>query len=66
MMYIIQSRYEYWSLHEGKKWTRWFNLHGAKFDSLELAEEALKSNKKKSSEIDKVTKLKHEFKIEQI
>lgn len=65
-MFVIQSRYEYWSIYEGKKWTKWFNIHGKKYEKLEEAKEDLKINKKKSDEIDKATKLKHEFKIEEI
>lgn len=62
-MFVIQCRYEYWSLYKGKIWTKWFNVHGARFENIEQAKESLKTNKKKSESIDKSTKLKHEFQI---
>lgn len=60
-MFVIKCRYEYWSNYEGKKWTKWFNVHGEKYDTEKEAKEQLKINKKKSDEVDKSTKLKHEF-----
>lgn len=60
-MFIVQSRYEYWSMYNGKTWTKWFNFHGGKFDNKEDAEKYIKENKKRSNEVDKLTKLKHEF-----
>ena len=65
-MFIIQSRYEYWSNYDGKKWTKWFNVHGGKFETIEEAKKELETTKKKSNEVDKSTKLKHEFQILEI
>lgn len=61
--YIIESRYEYWSMYEGKIWTKWFKVHGSYYDNEDDAKEELKQIEKKSKEIDKVTKLKHEFRL---
>lgn len=62
-MFRVKCRYEY-RVARGKQWTEWFNTSG-KFDTIEAAEKDLEVKKKLSDPIDKVTKLKHEFKIEQ-
>ena len=54
-MYTIQCRYEYFSSN-GKEWTKWFN-HGHS----ENPEEEIKILKEKSKEVDRITKLKHEY-----
>ena len=65
-MFVLQSRYEYWSNYEGKKWTKWFNVHGGKFETIEEANQELEITKKKSDGADKSTKLRHEFQIVKI
>ena len=59
--YIVKSRYEYMS-DEGTVWTNWFVLNGACM-SKEQAEEFIKAHKKAYGDIDRKTKLKHEYMI---
>ena len=62
----IQSRYEYWgSWKDNNKiiWTKWFNCFGETYNTLEEAESRLKEIKDSIKNIDKITKLKHEFQI---
>lgn len=60
--YQIQCRYEYFS-GDGKSWTKWFDMYGDTYKTLPEAEEGLKRLKEKIKSIDKITKLKHEYKI---
>lgn len=62
MKYEILCRYEHWT-RGGKVWTKWFKSDSE--DSLGEAKSRLSSLKELSKVIDKKTKLKHEFKIEE-
>lgn len=57
--YIIQCRYE-WKSNRGVVWTDWF-VYDTKRYGEDAIETALKTERDKSKTVDKVTKLKHEF-----
>ena len=59
--YYVYCRYEYIS-SEGKEFSKWFRNSNS-FDTKELAENELKKIKSTSKEIDKHTKLKHEYEV---
>jgi len=59
--YYIYCRYEFFS-NEGKQFCNWFKASGA-FDTEDLAKEGIKKIKETSKEIDKHTKLKHEYEV---
>lgn len=61
----VEGRYEY-RVKNGKKWTEWFNATREVYDSKEAAEHGLKIAQETSDPIDKITKLKHEFKIVEV
>ena len=54
-MFTIQCRYEYFGSN-GKTWTNWFNHSYS-----ESPEDEIQTLIEKSKEIDKITKLKHEY-----
>lgn len=57
MKQIIECRYEYISSSEGKKWTKWFKL------PFVVANVTIKDLENSSKETDRITKLKHEYRI---
>lgn len=57
--YVIECRYEYVALG-GKEWTKWF-IEDSTPRTQEETEEKIKLNKANCAEIDKKTKLKHEY-----
>ena len=59
--YYIYCRYEYIST-EGKKFTDWFRQSGV-FEIEDLAKQEIEKIKSTSKEIDKHTKLKHEYEV---
>lgn len=61
--YLIYERYEHWGPN-GKAWSKWFITFNTTYAKTEAeAKEAMKHIKKASTEIDKHTKLKHEYEI---
>lgn len=74
-MFRVLSRYEYWAsqsdennvVHPVKKFTKWFvSLCGCTFTNIDDAESYIKNMKNTiSKSIDKSTKLKHEYQIEE-
>ena len=58
----IRCRYQYWS-SEGIKWTNWFYQPTGEAKTLEDFETLLKKYRKDIENIDKSTKLKHEYEI---
>ena len=57
----VECRYEYRS-HEGKKWTNWFAIGGCRETEAE-AKELIRYNKKQFGDIDRYTKLTHEYRV---
>lgn len=62
MTNIILCRYEYLT-KDGKKWTNWFRTL-VKINDNVSEEEIIKIKKDQTKQLDKITGLKHEFKIE--
>lgn len=63
-MYIIKTRYEYWS-SSGKVWTDWFISYNNKnFDTLKEAQNRLKELQSNKTVL-KVLKLRFEYQIEE-
>lgn len=62
--YIIKSRYEYRGSN-GITWTDWFVINSVHMDK-KTAESYIEQYKKLSDDVDKKTKLKHEYVIELI
>ena len=61
--YVIICRYECWT-RNGKEFTEWFVYRRDPLTKLE-AEKIIKEYKKNCSDIDKKTKLKHEFALKE-
>lgn len=59
--FIIESRYEMWS-NSGKTWSNWFIID-SEGNSKDKGDEKIKNLKKTFSDIDKKTKLKHEYRL---
>lgn len=59
--FIIESRYEYWT-NQGKEFSNWFVLDSGKYSEKD-GNEKIKNIKKAFADIDKKTKLKHEYRL---
>lgn len=60
----IKCRYQFWG-NNGVEWTNWFNdCTTGSFNTEEEAKTILENLKESTKNTDKITKLKHEFKIE--
>lgn len=59
--YLIYSRYEYWKIGPEKVFTEWSVCEDNEYDSAE-ADKRIKEIKSQFQDIDKKTKLKHEYK----
>lgn len=57
-------RYEYHKRGGDLTWSKWFKHMGDPFESMEDAKKHMKTLQENTKFIDKKTKLKHEFKIE--
>lgn len=61
-MINLLCRYEYLT-KDGKKWTNWFKIL-VSFDENISDKEIIKIKKEQTKQLDKITGLKHDFKIE--
>lgn len=61
-MFLVKSRYEYWK--QGKEWTKWFTV--AQLNTEQEAMVEMERRIKDIKHIDTITKLKHEFCIENL
>lgn len=59
--FIIESRYEYWT-NQGKEFSNWFVLDSGKYSEKD-GNEKIQNIKKTFADIDKKTKLKHEYRL---
>ena len=57
----VECRYEY-RARDGKQWTTWFAIGGCR-ETEEDAKELIDFNKTQYGDIDRRTKLKHEYRI---
>lgn len=64
-MWIIKTRYERYT-KDGKIWTEWFKSGFHTYDTETSARSAMELQKEQIKQIDKITKLKHEFSLEEI
>lgn len=64
--YVIECRYEYWSMSDGKTWTRWFRTYNEIYPTRESAIKQMKEEEKKTMNTDRVTRLRHEFRVQEI
>ena len=57
--YIAECRYE-WLSSEGKIWSEWFPMASVEFDDVDM-KQTLKDLAKSTADIDRKTKMKHEY-----